>query len=683
LRLLIWSVLVVFAQLALVRTFSTLAGATAYYQNLFLLAGAFSAACGSTSPRLSRFVAAIPIFLGASLGLAIWIGDHNLIETITGEFLWTTVANAYPKPVDFNLSLAILLLAGSTVPLLALVGAGQGAAFRDGRWSSGGYIVMAAGGLGGGALFAAQNQLFPSLVVSLAAFSSLVAVALVASVKPRALAAAALVPLAVVVAVGAHVSARDLWSPYQRITTLRFERYTDALSNGIFIQRISSVPAEQLTGDVRRFIPFAPGKLKPSDRVVVVGSGAGTFDVREALRAGAGSVRAVEIDPVFIRLGLEIDPQRTYEDPRVHLTNGDGRHFLASTDERYELIFLAWIDSQTLASSQSRFRLDSFIYTVEGLRLAWSRRAPESVMVVGVFTGTPWIRRRIYDLLKIATGSRVRMFVPKAGGSWTLCAVSSGRDVPFARDAWEEVTSFCENTPPEAEIPTDDWPFLYSQHRRIPGAHLRVTGALLALLLAALAAIGWLDRRGEPDAPAHPRRGRLLAYAFFSGAAFFFLELRAISVLTPAVGSTYLAQASVVTGIIAASLAGALAAFAQRRLSANGAFALLFACLAAGRFAGMEAYEIASVGPALARLVAVTALPIGVAGYLYCLLVNDAPPATILSMQKWNLIGGAVGGMAECIVIITGFERALWIGAAFYALAWVALGFRHARRSLA
>jgi hypothetical protein len=45
-------------------------------------------------------------------------------------------------------------------------------------------------------------------------------------------------------------------------------------------------------------------------------------------------------------------------------------------------------------------------------------------------------------------------------------------------------------------------------------------------------------------------------------------------------------------------------------------------------------------------------------------------------MQLWNLVGGAIGGLAEGAVIITGFRNSLWIVTVFYVLAFVAAQMR-------
>jgi protein-L-isoaspartate O-methyltransferase len=86
--------------------------------------------------------------------------------------------------------------------------------------------------------------------------------------------------------------------------------------------------------------------------VLILGAGSGT-DVAAALRHGVAHVDAVEIDPAIIRLGRRWHPDRPYFDPRVTVINDDARHYLRTTDKKYDLVVFALIDSLTLQSSFS------------------------------------------------------------------------------------------------------------------------------------------------------------------------------------------------------------------------------------------------------------------------------------------------------------------------------------------
>lgn len=61
--------------------------------------------------------------------------------------------------------------------------------------------------------------------------------------------------------------------------------------------------------------------------------------------------------------GARHHPDRPYGDPRVtpHLDNG--RHFLRTTEKKYELVVYAMVDSLILHGGYANIRLESFLFT--------------------------------------------------------------------------------------------------------------------------------------------------------------------------------------------------------------------------------------------------------------------------------------------------------------------------------
>jgi hypothetical protein len=170
-----------------------------------------------------------------------------------------------------------------------------------------------------------------------------------------------------------------------------------------------------------------------------------------------------------------------------------------------------------------------------------------------------------------------------------------------------------------------------------------------------------------------PAPGTLAVYAFFSGAAFFFIQIRTISALTPWFGVTYISQAMVITGVILSSLSGALLAAVRRPLSLPTAWAVLFGTIALGFFAALLFHPLDGwLFPSAPVFMAALLLPTFVAGYIYLCYLDGLSSSAILQLQLWNLVGGALGGLAEGIVIYTGFNASLWVVVAFYAIALAA-----------
>jgi hypothetical protein len=114
----------------------------------------------------------------------------------------------------------------------------------------------------------------------------------------------------VLLLVGTSVLSGDLWSPYYRIGVGRDAGSRIPITvNGLPHQSI--LPFREL---VRRqpfyLYPYEHLRSRPR-RVLIVGAGSGN-DVAVALREGAGSVDAVEIDPLLQRLGRARHPDHPY-----------------------------------------------------------------------------------------------------------------------------------------------------------------------------------------------------------------------------------------------------------------------------------------------------------------------------------------------------------------------------------
>ena len=139
------------------------------------------------------------------------------------------------------------------------------------------------------------------------------------------------------------------------------------------------------------------------DDVLILGAGSGT-DVAAALMHGAKRVDAVEIDPAILRLGAERHPDRPYADPRAHRVADDARHFLRTTDRKYDLVVFALIDSLTLQSAFSGVRLESYMFTEESFRAVRDRLKPDGVLIVYNYFRKPWLVDRLANTAARAFG---------------------------------------------------------------------------------------------------------------------------------------------------------------------------------------------------------------------------------------------------------------------------------------
>jgi len=275
-----------------------------------------------------------------------------------------------------------------------------------------------------------------------------------------------------------------------------------------------------------------PYRLRPQppERVAIVGSGSGN-DVAAALRAGAGSIDAIEIDPAIQELGRMYHPEQPYADPRVRFVNDDARSFLRTTLSRYDLIVYGLLDSHTLLSHASSVRLDSFVYTVEGLREARARLRGDGVVSLSFVVLSRELGRKIYLMMQQAFDGHppVCVYARYDGSVIFLQSKNGDLEVPeelVARTGFADITSVFADPALQADVSTDDWPFFYMPRRVYPRSYLVMVGLVLVLSVALFAS--FIAER--------PRFSQ--ASFFFLGAGFMLVETKGLTELGLALGNT-------------------------------------------------------------------------------------------------------------------------------------------------
>lgn len=208
------------------------------------------------------------------------------------------------------------------------------------------------------------------------------------------LGAAAALVLAVVLNVRPE-GERLIWSPYYRISVApgipedRQQGWTVRVDHDYFQRAadLSDAAVARARGTLEYVqshydLPYHLRRLVgPLDRVLIVGAGTGN-DAAAALRATAGKVLAVDIDPAILRLGTELHPEQHYREGGARTVVNDARAYFrrnayGPAGERFDLLVFGLLDSQTALSSMSSVRLEFYVYTVESLREALRLVDPE------------------------------------------------------------------------------------------------------------------------------------------------------------------------------------------------------------------------------------------------------------------------------------------------------------------
>jgi len=136
----------------------------------------------------------------------------------------------------------------------------------------------------------------------------------------------------------------------------------------------------------------APYVVKPApERALVIGVGGGV-DVLIALRRGAHFVRGVEVNPVTyeaVKTTFAEFAGRVFERPDVDLINAEGRHYLTTTRDLFDVIQMSCVDTFTALSSGAYALSENYLYTVEAMHDYWSHLSPEGILSFSRWLITP------------------------------------------------------------------------------------------------------------------------------------------------------------------------------------------------------------------------------------------------------------------------------------------------------
>jgi hypothetical protein len=646
LRLIAYSLLILFFELAFIRYTAAYVRVFGFYCNFVLIAAFLGMGVGllraDAAARLQWLaVPASLLVVGAVLYLS-----QAVIAVPQGpaEHFWTAFDIAGGKRVP--LFWAVVALFTVCTVFFVPLGALMGAEFRalPGLRA---YSLDIAGSLLGiaafGALSAARQ---PPAVWFALAFGLWVLVSLR---RPRFAIALGITAVAVTLAAAPRTSGPEYWSPYYRISVDHGTVGSNVFVNGALHQVMLNL--DDAAAARASFTRTArAGYLRPYsfaarvDTALVVGSGTGN-DVALLLRLGAKHVDAVEIDPVILDLGQAAHAQQPYSDPRVHAHVDDARAFLRTTRRTYDVIVFGTLDSQTLLSGMSSVRLDNYVYTVESFRSARTRLKPEGTVILYHMSGFPHIAAKIYAMLAEAFEGPPRVLPGhRLLFNYTFVAGHGARGAPV-------------ETPLAGlagRVPRDNWPYLYLQRPSFPSHYASALAAVLVIALAALAAGG--IRPGLV--------GGFDGAMFFMGVGFLLVETKSVTEMSLLFGSTWTVNLLVFSSILAMVLAANIVVLRARALSLNWLFGGLLGSLA-GAYA-IPASGLLWFGPVAQWVLAalVTALPILFASLIFSTLLGRRTNAT--GALACNLLGAVIGGLLEYSSMLGGIKVLYLIAAAAY-----------------
>ena len=478
-----------------------------------------------------------------------------------------------------------------------------------------------------------------------------------------------------------------------------------------------AVDRQKATGDItvntighQAMVPFASGGSTyslihllerqtggaPFQDELIIGAGSGN-DIAHALRYGVGAIDAVEIDPVIQDIGIRYHPDQPYEDQRVVRHLDDGRHFLRTTDRKYDLVVYALVDSLILHSGFANIRLESYLFTEQAFEDIRRVLKPGGMFVMYNYYRQGWIVQRVAAMAKQVFGcDPIVLPLPYAetlkssdpAGFTTIIAGCN----PGISEAFRQHGVFWLNvSPPENlaadgfkaladlapagqqdrwlkiaptrlvvdnEAPTlatsDDWPFLYISAKLIPALTVR---SMIVLGVLGVAMVYLFMPKG---------RVRINNRMFFLGAAFMLLETKAVVQMALLFGSTWLVNSAVFLTALMLILAANL--YVLRTPSGRLAphYAALLAFLAAALLVPFDTFLSGGI---VWRYVIPCVLALGpmfFAGVIFARSFRDeADPDQAFGS---NIAGSVIGGLSESFSTLLGFQHLLIVAICFYLL---------------
>lgn len=455
---------------------------------------------------------------------------------------------------------------------------------------------------------------------------------------------------------------RIAWSPYQKLSIFKPD------SRGNRVIRVNNVGYQVLldTGQegspiTQYDLPFLSNKAPGS--VLVVGAGSGN-DVAAALKHGASQVTAVEIDPMIAEFGKLFHPSHPYESLKVELVLDDARSFFERTDKKFDYIIFGLLDSHTL-SNMTNVRLDHFVYTLESLKAAGKLLKADGILSLSFATAESFQFRRLNRMFEEVFGDDVESFMAHGsdaqwGGAFFVHGPTTAlKEIKEALPA--EYFQYIDKKSGGSDVPitTDSWPYFYLPDKAIPNLYILLFSATgLYAFFAVFRRLPAL-RLSMPDTSS--------LFFGFLGAAFLLFETTTITRASLLLGTTWIVNAAVISGILTMIFLANLSAGVFRKHSLWIGAVGVFVSLAIVRYANIQSILTDSYLPRLMLGTAIASIPMYFSGLIFAEAFQKSKCREIAFGA--NLIGCFAGAILQILSMRFGLDALLWLIAGLYLCA--------------
>src|SRR3984893_3834240 len=145
--------------------------------------------------------------------------------------------------------------------------------------------------------------------------------------------------------------------------------------------------------------PALANVLRPHGEFAIIGPGGGV-DVLRALANGSPSVTGIEINPIIattiMRERYADYSQHLYQRPDVHIHVTDGRSFLRSTPQQFDVVQMTLVDTWASTAAGAFALSENNLYTVEAFREYFNHLKPNGMIAI-----TRWEFRHPREALRV------------------------------------------------------------------------------------------------------------------------------------------------------------------------------------------------------------------------------------------------------------------------------------------
>ncbi len=147
--------------------------------------------------------------------------------------------------------------------------------------------------------------------------------------------------------------------------------------------------------------PALANVLRPHGAFAIIGPGGGV-DVLRALAAGSPKVTAIEINPIIVndvmRGRYAEYAKHLYELPQVDVHVSDGRSFIRSSREQYDVIQMTLVDTWASTAAGAFALSENNLYTLEAFKEYFQHLKPDGMIAI-----TRWEFKQPREALRVVS----------------------------------------------------------------------------------------------------------------------------------------------------------------------------------------------------------------------------------------------------------------------------------------